>query len=303
MGFSFINNLLMYVITKKVLILFGKCINHIIMSHKILRRVGIFFSFVLTTPVISQPADSVLLRVTYSFYYRPDSTKLDKREDIIILELGRKQSYCYSYYNAQRESLLSQQFNNQKVGGGEKIVANLGLIPRGTSVKYFKSFERKGIDFIDLVGLDWYFVRDSIAEQNWTIFYDTASYLNRQCYKAKSQFRGRNWTAWFATDIPVPAGPLKFGGLPGLILKIEDDNNNFLFLTTAIEKVKIWPMPDKPKLKYFAVGNDKYKKLRLAFLQNPEAFMSSPSMKIEVSSSDIPTQSKGKMKINPLELE
>ncbi|WP_435524227.1 GLPGLI family protein [Chryseobacterium indoltheticum] len=37
--------------------------------------------------------------------------------------------------------------------------------------------------------------------------------------KATTNFGGRNWTAWFSEDIPLPYGPYVFYGLPGLFLK------------------------------------------------------------------------------------
>lgn len=37
------------------------------------------------------------------------------------------------------------------------------------------------------------------------------------------------WEAWFTTEIPLPYGPYKFHGLPGLILEVYDTKNNFIF--------------------------------------------------------------------------
>ncbi len=35
-------------------------------------------------------------------------------------------------------------------------------------------------------------------------------------------------TAWYTMDIPVSSGPNLYGGLPGLILEISDDNTTIL---------------------------------------------------------------------------
>lgn len=47
--------------------------------------------------------------------------------------------------------------------------------------------------------------------------------------KAVAEFGGRVWTAWFTKEIPLSDGPYKFSGLPGLIVKLEDDKGDYKF--------------------------------------------------------------------------
>lgn len=50
-------------------------------------------------------------------------------------------------------------------------------------------------------------------------------------------FGGRIWTAWFAPEIKIADGPYKFSGLPGLILKLEDDKGDYRF--SFVKKINI----------------------------------------------------------------
>jgi hypothetical protein len=45
------------------------------------------------------------------------------------------------------------------------------------------------------------------------------------------------WTAWFTKEINVSDGPYKFSGLPGLIVKLEDDRGDYKF--DLVKKVVI----------------------------------------------------------------
>ncbi|HLV15042.1 MAG TPA: GLPGLI family protein [Xanthomarina sp.] len=59
-----------------------------------------------------------------------------------------------------------------------------------------------------------------------------------ECYKATTNFRGRKWEAWYAPSLPYPAGPYKFGGLPGLIINLSDETKKYNFAVTKIEFLK-----------------------------------------------------------------
>ncbi len=56
----------------------------------------------------------------------------------------------------------------------------------------------------------------------WTISPETDTLLGLKCRKASTEYGGREYTAWFTSEIPISDGPYTFQGLPGLILKVAD---------------------------------------------------------------------------------
>lgn len=67
-----------------------------------------------------------------------------------------------------------------------------------------------------------YKITEPITVQDWNIVTDsTRQILGYNCCMATTTFRGRQWTVYYTEDIPVPLGPWKLGGLPGLILFAE----------------------------------------------------------------------------------
>ncbi len=73
-----------------------------------------------------------------------------------------------------------------------------------------------------------YFVHDNVPKINWIIDESsTKSILGYECTKATAVFRGSNITAYFAKKIPYSIGPFKFYGLPGAILDVRVDGQNY----------------------------------------------------------------------------
>jgi GLPGLI family protein len=66
---------------------------------------------------------------------------------------------------------------------------------------------------------------------NWKISNEKLKIGEYNTQKATADFGGRKWTAWFSSDIPLQDGPYKFYGLPGLIVKIEDQDKKLLLGT------------------------------------------------------------------------
>lgn len=51
---------------------------------------------------------------------------------------------------------------------------------------------------------------------------------------AIAKFKGRTWIAWYTEDIPIDNGPWKLSGLPGLILKAHDSENDYGFTAVGL---------------------------------------------------------------------
>ena len=113
-------------------------------------------------------------------------------------------------------------------------------IIRGNQLKEYACFplwaERENSSYTE----QWPLMRWTLADEQQTI-------LGHRCQKATCQFRGRDFIAWFAADVPIKGGPWKFGGLPGCILKVYDVQKIYVWEAVAIERgtFLITQYPDK----------------------------------------------------------
>ena len=113
-------------------------------------------------------------------------------------------------------------------------------IIRGNQLKEYACFplwaERENSSYTE----QWPLMRWTLADEQQTI-------LGHRCQKATCQFRGHDFVAWFAADVPIKGGPWKFGGLPGCILKVYDVQKIYVWEAVAIERgtYQIMQYPDK----------------------------------------------------------
>ncbi|RBQ03794.1 GLPGLI family protein [Pedobacter miscanthi] len=79
-----------------------------------------------------------------------------------------------------------------------------------------------------------YIIADTLNNFKWKITSEHKKILGYTCTKANLNFRGRNYVVWFTEQVPLPLGPWKFGGLPGLIVKVTDSEVKFDYELTGI---------------------------------------------------------------------
>lgn len=88
-------------------------------------------------------------------------------------------------------------------------------------------------------------IEENIIPIEWKITDNKKMIGNYTCVKASTSFLGREWEVWFSPDIPVPMGPWRLNGLPGLILEAYDSELDFIYQLAAVEI----PHPFDPSLR------------------------------------------------------
>lgn len=98
-----------------------------------------------------------------------------------------------------------------------------------------KNLNRKRIEkIITYLGKDYLLPIEEIL--NWKISSEQKIIGKYKCQRAETNYGGRNWIAWFTTELPFGDGPYIFSGLPGLIVSIQDSNNEYSFNLIEVKK-------------------------------------------------------------------
>jgi len=245
--------------------------------------------------------DSAQMKFTYLFkykksYYRNDTDSSTLAEDRQCLLIGNSISKYYSeYYFDYCTRMMCRKTHNEPYQSMENGACGLEI---------FKNYPNLKMTVTEQAGT-YYFGGNYKYEENspsikWKIESDTTTILAYSCQKATTTFRGRNYTAWFAPEIPSNNGPWKFGGLPGLILKISDESQRYMFECIGIKQL------DKPEpikfynLQYITLKREELDKVYRRYFKDPIQFwIDVRSQRVgQIEASDLP-----KMTYDPIELK
>lgn len=92
----------------------------------------------------------------------------------------------------------------------------------------FRDFIYSGRKFVSVI------VSEKTPKYQWELKDETRMIGDISCQKSILNFRGRNFIAWYASDIPTPFGPWKFYGLPSLIVRITTNDKSISFNLTKL---------------------------------------------------------------------
>lgn len=176
-------------------------------------------------------------RFSYEYKFVVDSLEKDKVEtEIMLLNVFSKGSQFYSKATAESDSAMNAEILKQVSSGTNHI--NLKGTVRSGKVRHQveKSYPEYKVDYFIKLGGEEYLVND-IRKQDWKISPDKEKIGTFMTQKATCTYAGRNWTAWFTTEIPIQDGPYKFHGLPGLIVKIEDQSKSHSYELKGVQKM------------------------------------------------------------------
>lgn len=194
----------------------------------------------ISTATFAQNADKALARVRYSFSHMRDTTQKDNLyTENMLLVIGKNASVYTSYDKVNRDLELKKQVEEQiKNQGGTLTSLNINRSSSKpvTSIDYFYFVNENKFYTKERI-ITNYLVEEDAPTIKWKISKDTASFSGVKCQKATTYFKGRNWIAWFAPELPFQSGPWKLNGLPGLIIEAHDQKDEVKFQFAGIDKV------------------------------------------------------------------
>lgn len=131
---------------------------------------------------------------------------------------------------------------------------------------------------------------------------DTMRIKNYICYKATTKFEGREYVAWYTPEIPISDGPYKFWGLPGLILKVSDTENHYIFTLESFEKYfDELPILTFKETKTFELTYEKFQIFHKDFIANPMQILEGQGAKVVSINGQDPASIPTRKKKNPIE--
>lgn len=168
-----------------------------------------------------------------------------QRKDNFELLFGKNQSLWQNLPNPEGEG------NNVIASGGGNMVFRMANV---NEVIHSNFETKKRVEQRDMFDRE-FLVEDTLMELNWKLHDDTKMILNHPARKATAQRITTSTrtsmengemkrqevsdtfqvVAWYATDIPVGAGPREYQGqLPGLILEIDENRGRTVYTVKEI---------------------------------------------------------------------
>ena len=178
-----------------------------------------------------------------------------------MLHVGERYTHYEDYHHFQQDSVY-QTLNWEVTYGKSEEVFNTYPSDLRWDCLYDMQSGRYRVN--DAYSFDLYTYEDSTAQFAWTLLPDTVTVCGYVCRKAEATFRGIRWTAWYAPDIPIPDGPWKLNGLPGLIVRADDADGTHHMELVAAQKA------DGEVMDYAVQG--RIKMTRERFLQKEKRF-------------------------------
>lgn len=245
----------------------------------------IYFSFLLGIAC----SVSAQNRFFYEYKFISDSTnKADVKKEMMLLDIDKNASNYYSQDKFVADSTSKADLEKQIKSSSGSLTINRSEKSGQVSYKVTKQYPDFKTYLFSRISTDNYKIEED-KKPEWKILPDKQKIGEYSAQKATTNFGGREWTAWFSTDIPFQDGPYKFYGLPGLIVKIEDKTGSHSMTlvgnkTIAIASDKEPELPQGVQIfgmggKDIEINESQFKKVWKAYVNDPTKNMREMMMK------------------------
>ncbi|MDE5821399.1 MAG: GLPGLI family protein [Paramuribaculum sp.] len=109
---------------------------------------------------------------------------------------------------------------------------------------------------------------EPFGDIEWNLTEETDTIAGYKVNAAVGSYGGREWKVWFTEEIPVPFGPWKLAGLPGLVLMAKDSENIHEFKLISFTKCDV-PMVQKKNPAEVKTDRNKFIEIKNRTAQDP----------------------------------
>ena len=208
----------------------------------IIKTITVFIFIIISSNSYSQfrfdypitEIEPVELVITYSLDFKEDTLNLHYiRHEKMVLFIGENTSR-FSSWNMYILDTIMMGIKNYEEYQTLFVMADN---PRPKLFyRIFKNYPPGKISYFEHIPSSTFRYEEELDVFSWELHPDTDTIAGQFVQKATTDYGGRSWIAWFSPDIPYSDGPYKFNGLPGLIVKVYDAQEHYVFELQTLEK-------------------------------------------------------------------
>lgn len=189
------------------------------------------FIFIFGLLFYAQSNNEEILRgeFTYQLKAKYDTRTDNRYEELFLLQIGNNRAFFASTISLKGDSVMANSGTvTNNPDGSITLGFKKGVVIPKTKLSFTIIQSNENVQYFRWVGMSLLTYKEPVIN-NWKLEDDSQVINTIHCKKAKVTFKGRNWIAWYTPEIPLPYGPYKFSGLPGLIVKITDETGDYDF--------------------------------------------------------------------------
>lgn len=173
---------------------------------------------------------------SYKAMYEEKEVNLHDREvtsDLFMLEISKKGTSLFqSYYTLEQDS-IGRACREAGMSSQERV-AQMRTIPPGSSNILFYNPATMKYTELDY-GLYYFKTVEDIKAPDYAFEDSTKLVAGYTSEMATAHIYGRDWVIYYTTEIPLPYGPWKINGLPGLVTEAYSIDGAYKFTLTGFE--------------------------------------------------------------------
>ena len=198
----------------------------------------ILLPFILVLAANYLPAQKITGRITYEYKQRLQDVEIPRKATLVFTDSTSV------FFHSRGSGIVSVNIDGDI--GGPFMSYTSGPEHNGKSCIDFYKKDKEGNTVYTNVSDDVMKAREiiyfrsfiyeepGVPSMDWHLIDSTKQIGGYICRAATVEFRGRTYFAWYTPEIPVPLGPWKLQGLPGLILDVRDSDRRIVFEVSTI---------------------------------------------------------------------